>query len=280
MNYRSVSQNLFNPDLGPENYYWPKYSNPEEVPQEYIQKGICACCSSNIGKCQDCRQLKGHFTIPYIPDLFFEGSVHYCKHQKYGCAFASVELLTKYHESACCYAVVPCILDKIQSCSWIGRIIDVPNHFRKSHDVAGLFMERGRLEALAYYEKVRVSLQARKINDFGMIFRAHKSLFHCVWRNDLEKDVLSWAVYCVGHVEEASRYQFELIFINENDRTEVLKFTGLCYTLPPISIAYDNDYMLKINIDRLRLFCKNGTMNYCVAIKNIHNDNACATQLR
>jgi E3 ubiquitin-protein ligase SIAH1 len=178
---------------------------------------MCTCCRSKVSNCPSCKGefIKGrNITLEKVAAI----AVYPCKNREAGCKKALKKDNITYHILACGYQSRECPFRKLSdmNCTWTGALTLIQSHVKTDHG------DQTAEHSGAFEVKLENFNTARRF--CKAIFTLGK-LFYLAW--ETTNHTFYFAVFCVGHKDEADQFTYDFIIGKQRDRISI---TGTCHS--------------------------------------------------
>lgn len=200
---------------------------------------VCSQCKTQVNECPSCKQCireTRNFHLEKITNRI----KYYCKYRDYECPFISASTDIKQHEAECKFGPYKCPLHDYTSCNWKGKLTDIMQHVRHSHDDNVLEMDTVTIP----YENADLE----DSDEDCFVIQAAGELFKLIYK--YEERCFCWSMQLVGPVAEAKNYMFIVDVIDNSNKNQRLFLKRHCAPLSLNCDAFNNHAnYIKIPLD-------------------------------
>lgn len=176
---------------------------------------LCNSCRSNVSNCPSCKAkfIKGR---NIALERVAARASYPCKYRDDGCTKVLKKDNISYHNLACFYQSRECPFRKLSDvkCPWTGALSVIESHVKSDHGNQTVEHSGAFEVKLQNFSKARRFCKA--------IFTLGK-LFYLAW--ETTNHTFYFAVFCVGHKEEADRFTYDFVIGKQRDSISI---TGTC----------------------------------------------------
>lgn len=191
---------------------------------------VCSVCKTKVSECPSCKESireTRNFHLEKITNRI----KYYCKYRDYDCPFISSSKDIKQHEAECKHGPYNCPLSDYSGCNWKGKVIDVMQHVRHSHDDNVLELDTVTVP----YEEG----DFENSDEDCFVIQAVGELFKLVYK--YEEGDFYWAVQLVGPTAEAKNFMFVLDILDNTNKNQRLFLKRYCAPLSMNTEAFKNE---------------------------------------
>lgn len=219
---------------------------------------VCSTCKSKINECPSCKRCyrdTRNFHLEKITNRI----KYYCKYRDYDCTFVASAQDIKQHEMECKFGPYSCPLHDHTACGWKGRLTDIMEHVRHSHE-----------DNMLELEVVTVPYEEADFNSSDedcFVMQASGEIFRLLYK--YENNLFRWAVELVGPAAEAENFMFILDIIDNTNQHQRLFLKRHCAPLGSNCDPFRNDvHCVKIPLDLINCMISND-LTYRIQIVSV-----------